>query len=199
MNCSSVQSPSPVAGSGVRFDAWIVPNGVAMPRPPANGAPPRVVWHATQSPSRARYAPRAASLTIAFQADAGGNALRERHGIAVEALTAAGIREMEPGLAPIYAMGRYIREAGHTTNPHRLVQKLCEMIVRKGGRILREAGVRRVLLVTHALHMRRARAAFERTGLEESAADTFAELTLAVQDLNFLLSRSFLPDSQGNH
>jgi D-amino-acid dehydrogenase len=75
----------------------------------------------------------------AFQADAGGNALRERNGIGIEVVSPARIREMEPGLAPIYARGRYIREAGHTNNPHRLVQKLCEMIVRKGGRILREA------------------------------------------------------------
>jgi len=74
----------------------------------------------------------------AFRADAGGNALRERNGIAIEIVPPARIREMEPGLAPIYAKGRYIREAGHTTNPHRLVQKLCEMIVRKGGRIVRE-------------------------------------------------------------
>ena len=75
----------------------------------------------------------------AFQADAGGNALRERNGIAVEEVAAARIREMEPKLAPIYARGRLIREAGHTSNPHRLVQRLCEMLVRKGGRIVREA------------------------------------------------------------
>lgn len=75
----------------------------------------------------------------AYQADTLGNALRGRNGIAVEDVSAARIREMEPGLAPIYARGRFIREAGHTTNPHRLVQRLCEMIVRKGGRIVGEA------------------------------------------------------------
>lgn len=75
----------------------------------------------------------------AYQADARGNALRGRNGIAVEEVSAARIREMEPELAPIYARGRFIREAGHTTNPYRLVQRLCEMIVRKGGRIVGEA------------------------------------------------------------
>ena len=75
----------------------------------------------------------------AFAADAGGNALRERNGILIEELSAARIREIEPKLAPIYVKGRFIREAGHTTNPHRLVQKLCEALVERGGRILREA------------------------------------------------------------
>ena len=75
----------------------------------------------------------------AFAADAGGNALRERNGIVIEEVSPVRIREMEPKLAPIYARGRFIREAGHTTNPHRLVQKLCEAFVKRGGRILCEA------------------------------------------------------------
>lgn len=75
----------------------------------------------------------------AFAADAGGNALRERNGIAIEEVSPARIREMEPNLAPVYARGRLIREAGHTTNPHRLVQKLCEAFVKCGGRIVHEA------------------------------------------------------------
>jgi D-amino-acid dehydrogenase len=75
----------------------------------------------------------------AFAADAGGNALRERMGIVIEEVSAARIREMEPNLAPIFARGRLIREAGHTTNPHRLVQTLCAAFVRSGGRIVRDA------------------------------------------------------------
>jgi D-amino-acid dehydrogenase len=75
----------------------------------------------------------------AFAADAGGNALREQNGIAIEEVPPARIREMEPDLAPIYARGRLIQEAGHTTNPHRLVQKLCEAFVKCGGRIVHEA------------------------------------------------------------
>ena len=74
----------------------------------------------------------------AFAADAGGNALRERNGIVVEEVSSARIREMEPSLAPIYTKGRLIREAGHTTNPHRLVQTLCAAFVNRGGRIVRE-------------------------------------------------------------
>src|SRR5260370_36538050 len=47
----------PVLGSGVRLDVKIVPNGVAIGRPPANKAPPGFVWQAMQSPARARYSP----------------------------------------------------------------------------------------------------------------------------------------------
>jgi D-amino-acid dehydrogenase len=75
----------------------------------------------------------------AFAADAGGNALRERNGISVEEVSPECIGEMEPKLARIYARGRLIREAGHTTNPYRLVQKLCDAFVKRGGRIVREA------------------------------------------------------------
>ncbi|CAM8791561.1 hypothetical protein NCM_05191 [Burkholderia pseudomallei] len=47
----------PAWSSGVMFGVYIVPNGVAIGRPPANGLPPRTVWHAIQSPTRARYSP----------------------------------------------------------------------------------------------------------------------------------------------
>ena len=40
------------------------------------------------------------------------------------------------------------------------------------ARMLREAGIKRILLVTHAMHMPRAQAAFEREGLEVVAAPT---------------------------
>ena len=34
-----------------------MPNGVGIARPPANNAPPGLVWQAMQSPARARYSP----------------------------------------------------------------------------------------------------------------------------------------------
>ena len=47
----------PNLSSGVMFGVNIVPNGVAIGRPPANSLPPRTVWQAIQSPARARYSP----------------------------------------------------------------------------------------------------------------------------------------------
>src|SRR5471032_2902784 len=47
----------PYWSSGVMFGVNMVPNGVAIGRPPANCLPPRTVWQAIQSPARARYSP----------------------------------------------------------------------------------------------------------------------------------------------
>ena len=44
----------PVRTSGVMLEANSVPNGVAIPSPPANAAPSGLVWQATQSPARQR-------------------------------------------------------------------------------------------------------------------------------------------------
>src|SRR5580704_9222706 len=46
----------------------MVPNGVAIARPPENSAPPGLVWQAMQSPARARYSPFA--ITAASSARA---------------------------------------------------------------------------------------------------------------------------------
>jgi hypothetical protein len=52
----------PYCTSGVTFVLMIVPNGEAIPSPPAYGRPPiGAVWHAAQSPTLARYSPRAMS------------------------------------------------------------------------------------------------------------------------------------------
>src|SRR3954469_5495958 len=48
----------PVLLSAVMLLEYTVPNGVSIARPPANGAPPIAVWHAMQSPTTTRYAPR---------------------------------------------------------------------------------------------------------------------------------------------
>ena len=46
--------------------------GVGIALPPANSRPPGLVWHATQSPARARYSPRSMSRVVGFVAPAGG-------------------------------------------------------------------------------------------------------------------------------
>ncbi|MNI70095.1 hypothetical protein D3C73_1258840 [compost metagenome] len=51
----------PVSRSGVTLVAWMLPSGVAISRPPANGAPSGTLWQATQSLSRATYSPRLTS------------------------------------------------------------------------------------------------------------------------------------------
>src|SRR4051812_42720144 len=49
----------PVSGSGVMFVVYITPRGVAILKPPAKDWPRGMVWQTTQSPTRARYSPRA--------------------------------------------------------------------------------------------------------------------------------------------
>src|SRR5581483_2676413 len=58
-NCSSLQMPMPVSGSGVMFGATILPKGVSIGRPPANGwLLPGTVWQLAQSETIVRYRPR---------------------------------------------------------------------------------------------------------------------------------------------
>src|ERR1700761_7645592 len=57
-NASALHVPIPYWTSGEMFGEYSVPNGVSMARPPPNVLPRGAVWHATQSPARARYSPR---------------------------------------------------------------------------------------------------------------------------------------------
>src|ERR1700722_11823381 len=61
-NASSLQAPIPVSRSGVILGAAILPNGVSIVRPPANGFPPATVWQLTQSDAIARE--RARSICV---------------------------------------------------------------------------------------------------------------------------------------
>ena len=65
--------------------------------------------------------------------------LRRRHGVEVEELSGPVLAEREPDLGPGFARARLIPRNGHTTNPLRLVQKLAQGIVARGGRIVQEA------------------------------------------------------------
>jgi len=64
--------------------------------------------------------------------------LQRRRGIKFDLLTGDQIRQMEPSLAPIFARGIYFPENSMTVNNFRLVQRLAEDFIARGGRLLRE-------------------------------------------------------------
>ena len=51
------------------------------------------------------------------------------------------MRQLDPNLSREYVKGVLIRENGHTTNPHRLVNSLAEAFCRQGGRIERKRAI----------------------------------------------------------
>lgn len=63
--------------------------------------------------------------------------LRQRHGLKVERLDAAGIAALEPGIAPGYTLGLFLPEQGSVANPKRLAEVVARGVERQGGRILR--------------------------------------------------------------
>jgi len=70
--------------------------------------------------------------------DARAMELRRRNGVAIEEITGAALAEREPDLGPGFTRARMIPGNGHTTNPLRLVQKLAQNVVARGGRIVQE-------------------------------------------------------------
>lgn len=66
-----------------------------------------------------------------------GLGLRRGHGVRVEILNAAEIRDLEPALAPIFKSAVYLPEQGQCLNPGRLVEKLAEHATRRGARFVR--------------------------------------------------------------
>ena len=94
--------------------------------------------------------------------------------------------------AKAYGMARALREDFRT--PVKWVEAASENTeqnARFSSRILRAAGVTRVLLVTHAMHMARSRAAFERAGLQVIEAPT----AFSTRDQRTLVS--WLPSASG--
>jgi glycine/D-amino acid oxidase-like deaminating enzyme len=67
--------------------------------------------------------------------------LRRENGITWDELDANELRQVEPNLSRDYVKGVVIRENGHTTNPHRLVNTLLETFLHDGGRIERTRAV----------------------------------------------------------
>jgi D-amino-acid dehydrogenase len=67
--------------------------------------------------------------------------LRADNGIAWDEFDADELRQLEPNLSRDYVKGVLVRENGHTTNPHRLVNSLASAFQRDGGRIDRKRAV----------------------------------------------------------
>ena len=73
----------------------------------------------------------------AFQSDQLSWKIRRDRGVEFDVLDGAGLRAMEPALAPIYARGVYILDQGYVTSPLRLTQSLAAQFERDGGTIER--------------------------------------------------------------
>ncbi|MGO8918230.1 MAG: NAD(P)/FAD-dependent oxidoreductase [Stellaceae bacterium] len=72
-----------------------------------------------------------------YAKDGAAWALLRDTGVVWEELDADELRQLEPSLAPDYRRGILVRENAHTSNPHRLILKLIEALVRNGGRVER--------------------------------------------------------------
>ncbi len=75
----------------------------------------------------------------AFAKDALGRELRAALDVRSEILEPDEIRELEPSLGPRFTKAVYLPDAGHCSNPHRLVAAIAEGIARNGGRFVRAA------------------------------------------------------------
>jgi glycine/D-amino acid oxidase-like deaminating enzyme len=67
--------------------------------------------------------------------------LRRDNGVAWDEFNADELRQLEPNLSREYVKGVLVRENGHTTNPHRLVNALADAFCRNGGRIEHQRAV----------------------------------------------------------
>ena len=63
--------------------------------------------------------------------------LRRDNGITWDEFSQDELRQLDPNLSREYVKGVLVRENGHTTNPHRLVERLAQAFQRDGGRIER--------------------------------------------------------------
>ena len=71
--------------------------------------------------------------------DAGGWALRQKHGQRLEYLRGAELHAFQPGLSPRYQLGVLMRDLGASTNPRRHAEVFARGVQRMGGRILKGA------------------------------------------------------------
>jgi len=77
----------------------------------------------------------------AWHKEAAAWKLRRDNGIAWDEFNADELRQLEPHLSRDYVKGVLVRENGHTTNPHRLVNALAQSFLANGGRIERARAV----------------------------------------------------------
>jgi len=80
------------------------------------------------------------SLT-SWQKESAAWKLRADNGISWDEFDADELRQLDPNLSRDYVKGVLVRENGHTTNPHRLVNSLASAFQRDGGRIDRKRAV----------------------------------------------------------
>ena len=67
--------------------------------------------------------------------------LRRDNGIAWDEFSQGELQQLDPNLSRDYVKGVLVRENGHTTNPHRLIERLAQAFLRDGGRIERRCAV----------------------------------------------------------
>lgn len=72
-----------------------------------------------------------------YQAADAENALRERHGVAMQRLSRADIQSMEPNLAPLYHRGVLFGDAYVFSSPRQLAFAMAQTLVNGGGEIVR--------------------------------------------------------------
>ena len=74
--------------------------------------------------------------TRAFAAAAGDRDAARERGFEVEELSAEELRQLEPGLAPIFRHATFFPKGAHTLDPGGLTAGLAEAFARGGGRVL---------------------------------------------------------------
>jgi D-amino-acid dehydrogenase len=74
----------------------------------------------------------------ALNKDAMSWRLRSEHGLRVQKLDRSDITALEPAVGPDYHVGYLTPDQGMSTEPYRLVVKVAEDFVRKGGRVVRD-------------------------------------------------------------
>ncbi|HEY9538544.1 MAG TPA: FAD-dependent oxidoreductase [Kiloniellaceae bacterium] len=77
----------------------------------------------------------------AFHGDRSKLDLQRRRGVRLEVLQPEELRQLEPGLAPIFKRAVFYPDVGHTVNNFRFVQELAGSFLRLGGEIRRQAVV----------------------------------------------------------
>jgi D-amino-acid dehydrogenase len=121
-------SPSRVAAIADALHALLDPS-IAQWRPLAQraGVPELIVQQG--------YA-LAYGSEAAFADDARGREIRRQHGVALEVLTGAAVREFEPSLSPSCTHLVVLPEQGHCPNPLRLSRALADMLREGGARLV---------------------------------------------------------------
>src|SRR3546814_3435362 len=74
----------------------------------------------------------------AFHGDRSKLDLQRRRGVRLEVLQPEELRQLEPGLAPIFKRAVFYPDVGHTVHNFRFVQELAGSFLRLGGEIRRQ-------------------------------------------------------------